>query len=130
MAEETLKDILEQTKKEARFSKMIALIMLAILVLLILVMLILVPRVVSMIAEIEKTAVDAQAVVEQAAVTLDELTKAMDGVGEMTDSITKTGNALFDGIGKVDFDALAKAISDLQDAIEPMANFSRMLSGR
>ena len=130
MAEETLKDILEQTKKEARFSKMIALIMLAILVLLIIVMLILVPRVMSMIAEIEKTAVDAQAVVEQAAVTLDELTTAMDGVGEMTDSITKTGNALFDGIGKVDFDALAGAISDLQDAIEPMANFSRMLSGR
>lgn len=127
MTDDYLKQILEQTKKEATFSKVIAFIMLGVLLVLVIVMLAVVPRVLSMIGEIEQTARDAQAVVAQATETLGGLRTTVDGVEEMTESITKTGNALFDGIGKVDFDALAQAITDLQDAIEPIANFSRML---
>ncbi|MBQ6904076.1 MAG: hypothetical protein IJQ26_06100, partial [Lachnospiraceae bacterium] len=78
--------------------------------------------------EIERTALDAQAVVAQATETLGGLSATVEGVEEMTESITKTGNALFDGIGKVNFDDLAQAITDLQDAIEPLANFSRLLN--
>ena len=128
MTDELLKQILTQTKKEAIFSKVIAFIMLGVLLILLVATLIVVPRALSMIAEIEQTALDAQAVVEQANVTLEGLSSTVDGVEEMTESITKTGNALFDGIGKVDFDSLSKAINDLQAAIEPLANFSRLLN--
>ena len=130
MTDELLQDILEQTKKEAGFSKMIAFLMLLMLIILIIVLLLLVPRALSMFSEIEKTAKDAQIMVEQANTTLEELGTTLDGVGEMTESITKTGDALFEGIGKVDFDALSKAVTDLQEAVEPLANFSRVLSGR
>ena len=128
MTDELLKQILTQTKKEATFSKVIAFIMLGVLLILLVATLIVVPRTLSMIAEIEQTALDAQAVVEQARGTLEGLSSTVDGVEEMTESITKTGNALFDGIGKVDFDSLSKAINDLQAAIEPLANFSRLLN--
>ena len=128
MTDEILTQFLTQTKKEATFSKVIAFIMLGVLLLLLIATLVVVPRVLSMIAEIEQTAHDAQAVVAQATETLGGLSATVDGVEEMTESITKTGNALFDGIGKVDFDALAKAITDLQDAIEPVANLSRMFN--
>ena len=128
MTDELLKQILTQTKKEATFSKVIACIMLGVLLILLVATLIVVPRALSMIAEIEQTALDAQAVVEQANVALEGLSSTVDGVEAMTESITKTGNALFDGIGKVDFDSLSKAINDLQAAIEPLANFSRLLN--
>ena len=128
MTDELLKQILTQTKKEAIFSKVIAFIMLGVLLILLVATLIVVPRTRSMIAEIEQTALDAQAVVEQARGTLEGLSSTVVGVEEMTESITKTGNALFDGIGKVDFDSLSKAINDLQAAIEPLANFSRLLN--
>lgn len=128
MTDELLKQILTQTKKEATFSKVIAFIMLGVLLILLVATLIVVPRTLSMIAEIEQTALDAQAVVEQARGTLEGLSSTVVGVEEMTESITKTGNALFDGIGKVDFDSLSKAINDLQAAIEPLANFSRLLN--
>lgn len=130
MAEETLKEILEQTRKEAKFSKMIAFIMLAILLIILVALILVVPQVLSMMREIEQTALDAQEIVTRATATLDELTVTLDSVDDMTGSITKAGDAMFDGIGKVDFDALSKAITDLQDAIEPLANFSRMLGGR
>ena len=128
MTDELLKQILTQTKKEATFSKVIAFIMLGVLLILLVATLIVVPRTLSMIAEIEQTALDAQAVVEQARGTLEGLSSTVVGVEEMTESITKTGNALFDGIGKVDFDSLSKAINDLQAAIEPLANLSRLLN--
>ena len=128
MTDEILTQILTQTKKEATFSKVIAFIMLGVLLLLLIATLIVVPRALSMITEIERTALDAQAVVAQATETLGGLSATVDGVEEMTESITKTGNALFDGIGKVNFDDLARAITDLQDAIEPLANFSRLLN--
>ena len=128
MTDEILTQILKQTKKEATFSKVIAFIMLGILLILLIATLIVVPRALSMITEIERTALDAQAVVAQATETLGGLSATVEGVEEMTESITKTGNALFDGIGKVNFDDLALAITDLQDAIEPLANFSRLLN--
>ena len=128
MTDEILTQILKQTKKEATFSKVIAFIMLGILLILLIATLIVVPRALSMITEIERTALDAQAVVAQATETLGGLSATVEGVEEMTESITKTGNALFDGIGKVNFDDLAQAITDLQDAIEPLANFSRLLN--
>lgn len=128
MTDELLTQILKQTKKEATFSKVIAFIMLGILLILLIATLIVVPRALSMITEIERTALDAQAVVAQATETLGGLSATVEGVEEMTESITKTGNALFDGIGKVNFDDLAQAITDLQDAIEPLANFSRLLN--
>ncbi|MBR0172131.1 MAG: hypothetical protein IJQ21_05015 [Lachnospiraceae bacterium] len=128
MTDELLTQILKQTKKEATFSKVIAFIMLGVLLILLIATLIVVPRALSMITEIERTALDAQAVVAQATETLGGLSATVEGVEEMTESITKTGNALFDGIGKVNFDDLAQAITDLQDAIEPLANFSRMLN--
>ena len=51
----------------------------------------------------------------------------MGDVSEMTESITKTSTSLFEGIDKVDFDALSRAVTDLQQAVEPLANFARMI---
>ena len=127
MTEELLKDILEQTRKEAKFSRLLALIMAAILIVLLVVVFLLVPRAVSMMKEIETTAVEAQGVITHATETLENLESAMSGVGEMTESITKTSTSLFEGISKVDFDALSKAVSDLQQAVEPLANFARVI---
>ena len=127
MTEELLKDILEQTRKEAKFSRLLALIMAAILVVLLVVVFLLVPRAVSMMKEIETTAVEAQGVITRATETLENLESAMSGVDEMTESITKTSSSLFEGINKVDFDALSKAVTDLEEAVKPLANLSRML---
>ena len=127
MTEEILQDILEQTRKEAKFSRLLALIMAAILIVLLIVVFLLVPRAVNMMKEIETTAIEAQGMITHATETLNNLETAMGDVSEMTESITKTSTSLFEGIDKVDFDALSRAVTDLQDAVEPLANFARMI---
>ncbi|MBR0163584.1 MAG: hypothetical protein IJQ12_02795 [Lachnospiraceae bacterium] len=130
MAEETLKEILEQTKKEARFSRLLAFIMGGILAVVLIAAVILVPQLVGLMTRISQTAANAQELMQSASTTLTEVSGALSGVSTMTESITKTSGTLFEGLTAVDFNALSTAITDLQAAVAPLADLSRLLTGQ
>lgn len=130
MAEETLKEILEQTKKEARFSRLLAFIMGGILAVVLIAAIILVPQLVGLMTRISQTAANAQELMQSASTTLTEVSGALSGVSTMTESITKTSGTLFEGLTAVDFNALSTAITDLQAAVAPLADLSRLLTGQ
>ena len=130
MAEETLKEILEQTKKEARFSRLLAFIMGGILAVVLIAAIILVPQLVGLMTRISQTAANAQELMQSASTTLTEVSGALSGISTMTESITKTSGTLFEGLTAVDFNALSTAITDLQAAVAPLADLSRLLTGQ
>ena len=129
MNEEALREILEQTKKEAKFTRIIAIIMAAMLCILLICVLIIVPRIVGVLRSVDAALTQAQQIMTQANAAIGEVRSALDGVDEMTGSIKRLGDETLKGISEVDFEKLSQAISDLQAAVEPLARFSRALSG-
>ena len=116
---ELLAKLLEESQKEVRFSRILAYTFIGILIVLVVTAALIVPRALNTLNEIDATISDARVVMDRASSSLDE-------ISVMTESITKTSDVAFESLGKVDFDELNQAISDLRDAVEPMANFARI----
>lgn len=114
-----MRQLLEESKKEVRFSRILAFTFLGILAVLIVTVAMLLPRAISTLEKVDAMVDDAQTIMVRA-------TRSLDEVSSMTESITKTSDVAFESLGKVNFEELNMAITDLRDAIEPMANFARL----
>lgn len=130
MNEEALQEILEQTKKEAQFTRIIAIIMAVMLGILLICVFIIVPRITGVLRNVDQAVTQAQEIMTQGEAAITEVRSALGGVDEMTTSIKKLGDETLKGISEVDFEQLSQAIADLQAAVEPLARFSRALGGR
>ena len=129
MNEEALQQILEQTKKEARFTRIIAIIMAIMLTAILIALLLVVPRAIRVFNTVYSAVTKAQEIMEQGEEALIEVRASLEGVDTMTESIGKLGDEALKGISEVDFETLSQAITDLQTAVEPLARFSRALGG-
>ena len=129
MNEEALQQILDATKKEARFTRIIAILMAVMLAAMLITLLLVVPRAIRVINKINTAVTKAQEIMEQGEEVLTGVETSLEGVDTMTESIGKLGDEALKGISEVDFETLSQAITDLQAAVEPLAKFSRALGG-
>ncbi len=131
-AADTLKELLEWEKKEAKYAKMTSRLLFALVLIFLVSAIIIVPKAVTVLENTNKAVVTAQD-------SLEKVDEQLDSIKVMTDSITQTSenmntmvedNAeeLTEAVKKmqgIDFEGLNTAIKDLQDAVKPMAKMMR-----
>ncbi|SKB50369.1 hypothetical protein SAMN06296386_101304 [Lachnospiraceae bacterium] len=129
---DTLKELLEWEKKEAKYAKMTSRLLFALVLIFLVSAIIIVPKAVTVLENTNRAVVTAQD-------SLEKIDEQLDGIKVMTDSITQTSenmntmvedNAeeLTEAVKKmqsIDFEGLNTAIKDLQDAVKPMAKMMR-----
>ncbi len=84
---------------------------------------ILIPKITTTIGNIDNAVADAQNSIKNIDVMVDSVTEASDNLNKMVDENADNLNDAMAKLSSVDFDGLNKAITDLQDAVGPMASF-------
>ena len=118
-----LTEIRDLSKKRLFFQRIQTCCMAATLLVVLAAAVIMVPRASATLEHINAVAVKAEDSLEK----VDEMTASMDNASDnLNQLVSANGEALSSAVkslSEVDFDGLNKAITDLQDAIGPMANF-------
>ena len=128
--EELLRQILEAVKNEVKYAKRAAFFMMGLFVVFLVAAIIVIPKVVETLSNVNTAVVSAGE-------TLKGADDAIENINKMSDSITKTSDnmnsmltdnsesltAAVEKMNSIDFDGLNSAITDLQDAVGPFADF-------
>ena len=116
-------EMLKVDKKHLFWQRLSALAVVATFVVVLITAVILVPQISATLSNINKVASDAEAAIADVNVMVDEMTDASKNlnklVGENSEALTEAVTNMAD----IDFEGLNKAITDLQDAVGPMATF-------
>ena len=132
-AKAILKELLEFEKKEAKYQKVTSILIFCLVLIMGVVSFMIVPVAV-------ETLTTANATIVQAQEALHKITEEMDTINTMVSSITATSDNMnkmvetnsadltdaVKNLSNIDFEGLNKAIRDLQDAVGPFANMTRM----
>ena len=113
--EELLRQLLAYEKRQLRHTRMATFINILLVLAVLAALVLLVPKALHSLAEVDRLATSAQELIDN--------TNTM--VAENTDAVTETIRKLSD----VDFDSLNSTIHDLEDAIRPVAELARKLTG-
>ena len=113
--EELLRQLLAYEKRQLRHTRMATFINILLVLAVLAALVLLVPKALHSLAEVDRLAASAQELIDN--------TNTM--VAENTDAVTETIRKLSD----VDFDSLNSTIHDLEDAIRPVAELARKLTG-
>ncbi|MBQ8956427.1 MAG: hypothetical protein IJ075_05610, partial [Lachnospiraceae bacterium] len=128
--EELLRQILEADKNEVKYAKRAAFFMMGLFVVFLVAAIIVIPKVVETLSNVNTAVVSAGE-------TLKGADDAIENINKMSDSITKTSDnmnsmltdnsesltAAVEKMNSIDFEGLNSAITDLQDAVGPFADF-------
>ena len=76
--------------------------------------------------ELETTMKDVDKIAEQAETSLSGIDSLVENTNKMVQDNTKNVSEAFSNFNKVDFDSLNQAIKDLQDVVQPLAEFANM----
>ena len=124
-----LEQLLAESKKRTRYTKLAAFTMVIILAVLIVTGVMVVPKAISVLGEIEALALSTEALVENAEVSLSEISEMTvsltDTSAGLNTFITDNAQTLSEAISEmkdIDVDTLNEAINDLHDAVAPFAN--------
>ena len=132
-AKEILKELLEFEKREARYQKFTSILIFLLVVIMGIVSFMIVPVAVETLKTANTTIVMAQD-------ALSKISAEMDNINSMVNSITATSNNVnsmveansqdltnaVKDLSSINFEGLNQAISDLQTAVGPLANMSRL----
>ncbi len=132
-AKEILKELLEFEKREARYQKFTSILILCLVVILGIVSFMIVPVALETLKTANTTIIMAQD-------ALSKISAEMDNINGMVSSITATSNNVnsmveansqdltnaVKDLSSINFEGLNQAISDLQAAVGPLANMSRL----
>ena len=118
-----LQEIRELTKKQVRWQRLSSLCMAGIFVVVAVAVFIMVPKALDTLANLNATVDQAQASLKEIDTMVAEMTDASASLNELVDNNEKSLTDAIEKMAGVDYDGLNKAITDLQDAVGPMASF-------
>jgi len=127
---DTLAKLLDREQKQLFYSRLAGISLVVMAAILLVVCIIIVPRAMATLSNVDKlvndttaTVEELQTTVEQAGTMIDEITVAAGGINKLVDDNSEILNESVSKMNSIDFETLNKAISDLSDVVQPMANF-------
>ena len=133
--EELLAELLSYQKKEVRHARITAVSVVVLVVLLIAALAVLVPKAVALISHVQDSLTEVDTLVADAGVLIRDSTEEINAlVGDASVLIANANSMITDNteavsetirkLNEVDIEKLNKAISDLDAAVEPLANLA------
>ena len=123
--DEILKELLETSRKNAKYQKRTMLILFGIFLIVLVSTIIVLPQVLLLLSSAHGMMVKAEVSLEQINEMTASITETSKGLNQM---VSQNAVPLADSMNKlqkVDFEGLNQAISDLQAAVGPFANFMK-----
>jgi len=127
---EILKTLLEKQNKQLFYTRISSIAMVIFVAVIVIVCAVIVPTTVKTLNEANAAIVQAEDMIEDAQASLDninsmadEISTAADGIGHLVDDNAVVLNSAVSQMNDIDFEGLNSAIKDLQDVVQPMANF-------
>ena len=122
-----LTEIRDLSKKRLFYQKISTCCIAGMLAILILCVLIVIPKVSTTLSHINSVATKAETSIESIDKMTDSILKASENMNKLVDDNGENLAAAVKSLSEIDFEGLNKAISDLQDAVGPMAAFMKKL---
>ena len=116
-------EMLMVDKKHLFWQRISAMAVVAMFLVVLVTAMILVPQVVNTLNSINKVAVDAEAAIGDVEVMVSEITSASKNLNKLVDENAEIMTDAVKSISEIDFEGLNQAITDLQGAVGPLANF-------
>ena len=116
-------ELLKIAKKQLFFQRISAICMIVIALTVVFAVIKVVPQVEATLTHINNVALKAQDSLVQVDNMTDGLTKASENLNKLVDDNAQDLTDAVKNISEIDFDGLNKAITDLQGAVGPLANF-------
>lgn len=124
-----IRQLLEETRKQTFFTKLQGISMAVFVCLILIVVVVLLPQAVRCLSDLEMVMLQAQD-------TLEVVEASLEGIDTMSTEITvmsgtvngfvadnaETMNEVMQSLNHIDFEGLNKAVKDLQEVVEPLAN--------
>ena len=122
-----LTEIRDLSKKRLFYQKISTCCIAGMLAVLIICVLIVIPKVSTTLSHINSVATKAETSIESIDKMTDSILKASENMNKLVDDNGENLAAAVKSLSEIDFEGLNKAISDLQDAVGPMAAFMKKL---
>ncbi len=124
MADDKMMEELNKYSRKTLFWQRIAsLAVFGIFIVVLIAALVVIPQVLIALHNVNKVASDAASSLEQINGVVSEMTTASKNLNKLVDENAQPLTEAVKNLSNVDFDGLNKAITDLQDAVGPMATF-------
>lgn len=127
---ELLKTLLEKQNKQLFYTRISSIAMVVFVCAIVIVCAIIVPPAVKTLNEANEAIVQAEDMISEAQASLtsinamtDEISSAASGIEHLVDDNAVVLNSAVSQMNSIDFEGLNSAIKDLQDVVQPMANF-------
>ncbi|MBR4832096.1 MAG: hypothetical protein IKZ97_05680 [Butyrivibrio sp.] len=120
-----LEQIRDLTKKQLFYKKISTYCIAGMLALVLISVLVIVPKVSTTLSRINSVAQKAETSLENVDTMTDSILKASENMNKLVDDNGENLAAAVKSLSEVDFEGLNKAITDLQDAVGPMASFMK-----
>ena len=122
-----LTEIRDLSKKRLFYQKISTCCIAGMLAVLLICVLIVIPKVSTTLSHINSVATKAETSIESIDKMTDSILKASENMNKLVDDNGENLAAAVKSLSEIDFEGLNKAISDLQDAVGPMAAFMKKL---
>ena len=122
-----LTEIRDLSKKRLFYQKISTCCIAGMLAVLLICVLIVIPKVSTTLSHINSVATKAETSLESVDKMTDSILKASENMNKLVDDNGENLAAAVKSLSEIDFEGLNKAISDLQDAVGPMAAFMKKL---
>ena len=122
-----LTELRDLSKKRLFYQKISTCCIAGMLAVLIICVLIVIPKVSTTLSHINSVATKAETSIESIDKMTDSILKASENMNKLVDDNGENLAAAVKSLSEIDFEGLNKAISDLQDAVGPMAAFMKKL---
>ena len=122
-----LTELRDLSKKRLFYQKISTCCMAGMLAVLLICVLIVIPKVSTTLSHINSVATKAETSIESIDKMTDSILKASENMNKLVDDNGENLAAAVKSLSEIDFEGLNKAISDLQDAVGPMAAFMKKL---
>ena len=124
-SDEILIQIRDLTKKQLFYRKISTCCIACMLVLVLISVLVVVPKVSTTLSHINSVAKKAETSLENVDTMSDSILKASENMNKLVDDNGANIASAVKSLSEIDFEGLNKAITDLQDAVGPMASFMK-----
>ncbi|RKM58517.1 hypothetical protein D6856_12210 [Butyrivibrio sp. XB500-5] len=124
-----LTEIRDLSKKRLFYQKISTCCIAGMLAILLICVLVIVPKVNATIVKVNGVATKAETTLDDVSGMTESIVKASENMNKLVDDNGSNLAAAVKSLSEIDFEGLNKAITDLQDAVGPMASLMKKLGG-